>query len=158
MSMFRKPKKPMLRKVFADDEEKMDIDVEKSSKDRHRDRDRDKDKHRSDRDKSKQKVSSSSSSTSSSAGLEKKPKALLSFADDVDGKLEKSTKLGHSSSWFFVVNLQMMAKYSKLKNLHTARKFQGCWTRSDEKKPKKREIWRKIRTVIVMRRTGLKMI
>lgn len=105
MSMFRKPKKPMLRKVFADDEEKMDIDEEKSSKDRdsrHRDRDRDKDKHRNDRDKPKQKVSTSTSSSStgvSSSVLEKKPKALLSFCDDVDdeeGEVFQVKKSSHS--------------------------------------------------------------
>lgn len=93
MSMFRKPKKPMLRKVFNDDDEKMDIDQEKSSKDRdrdrsRRDRDKDRDRNRSDNRDTSRKVSSSTSTSSGSLGaaaVEKK-KALLSFADDVDGK------------------------------------------------------------------------
>lgn len=112
MSMFRKPKKPMLRKVFNDDDEKMEIDQDKS-KDRDRDRSRrdrekDRDRNRNDnRDASKQKVVSSSTSASSSSlvvgGVEKK-KALLSFADDVDGKLrENGRKLGHRVHDFFFV-------------------------------------------------------
>ncbi|KAL5273599.1 PAXBP1 family protein [Megaselia abdita] len=117
MSMFRKPKKPMLRKVFADTDERMDTEEETNS----RHRDRDKDRHRSDREKSKPKVVSSSSSSStavvsSGSGLEKKHKALLSFDDDEEGEVFQVKKSSHSKKVSRMLDKERRKKAKEEKN------------------------------------------
>lgn len=128
MSMFRKPKKPMLRKVFADEDERMDTDEERpsSSRDRHRE-DRHRDKHRNDREKSKPKSSSSSSTQVTISGVEKKPKALLSFVDD--GKWKNRHNWVTEFMVFVLVLFFLQrrkTKCSKLRNPIKVKKFQGC--------------------------------
>lgn len=112
----------MLRKVFADEEDKTDTDDEKTNKDR--------DRHRDNKEfssgsssggfKSSKEKSSKQKSSSSISEKDKKPKTLLSFADDVDGKWkianilqEKSKNLGHTVHGVFFIFQRRKGKYSK---------------------------------------------
>ena len=121
MSMFRKPKKPMLRKVFAEDEEKMELDESSASKSRDKDyRDREKEKSRKyEREKSSRKEEKDKSS-----GGDKKPKALLSFADDF-GKKNRIFINWVTESRLSIFQMMKAKKFSRLKNRRTAKRCPG---------------------------------